>query len=75
MLLKFIVVRLKVKIRKVIAKKMSFSQNNLSFQDDDDEFISQASQYNFQDFTMPDQTQASQLEHNLGSQVSFCAVN
>lgn len=54
---------------------MSFSQNNLSFQDDDDEFISQASQYNFQDFTMPDQTQASQLEHNLGSQVSFCAVN
>lgn len=54
---------------------MSFSQNNnLSFQDDDDEFISQASQYNFQDFTMPSQTQASQMDH-LGSQVSFPYVN
>lgn len=53
---------------------MSFSQNDLSFQDDDDEFISQASQYNFQDFTMPSQTQASQMD-NLGSQVSFPHIN
>jgi hypothetical protein len=45
---------------------MSFSQS-LSFQDDD--FISQPfSQFNFQDFTVPSQTQASQLDH-IGSQV------
>lgn len=53
---------------------MSFSQNNLSFQDDDEDFgVSQPSQfnsqYNFQDFTLPSQTQASQLDH-IGSQVN-----
>jgi hypothetical protein len=50
---------------------MSYSQSqNLSFQDDDDFLESQAS-YAFQDFTMPSQTQASQLDHSLESQVSF----
>lgn len=44
---------------------MSYSQNNLSFQDDDFIGDSQVS-YHFQDFTMPSQ---SQLDHSIGSQV------
>lgn len=55
---------------------MSYSQSqSLSFIQDDDEFlVSQPfSQFNFQDFTLPSQTQASQLDH-IGSQVisPFC---
>lgn len=47
---------------------MSFSQS-LSFQDDDFLLSQSFSQFNFQDFTLPSQTQASQLDHHIGSQV------
>lgn len=50
---------------------MSYSQS-LSFQEDDDFIISQSfSQFNFQDFTLPSQSQASQLDHHIGSQVKL----
>ena len=50
---------------------MSYSQS-LSFQEDDDFIISQSfSQFNFQDFTLPSQSQASQLDHHIESQVKL----